>query len=76
MAERIEQPYDCLEALDGDDDGQLSVSDAIALLRWNFSRGPPLPSPFRGCGSTPGDGPFNCNDSSPDCTELGLLDIR
>ena len=43
-------PAPCSDALDSDDDGELSVTDAIFSLRFLFADGPAPPAPFEACG--------------------------
>lgn len=44
----------CPDAADADDNGVVSVTDAIYLLRYLFMSGPPPPPPFGKCGADPG----------------------
>ena len=43
---------DCLDAADADDNGQIQLVDAIAILNF-INNGTPLPAPFGACGSDP-----------------------
>ena len=64
----------CIDAADSDDDGALSVSDALVILRFAFLDGAPLPEPYPQCGSDPTEDTLTCEDSSA-CSErrgLGL----
>ncbi len=55
--------YDCDDALDADDDGRVTVTDALPLLAWIFQRGPRLPDPFLECGLSS----VRCGEPSPVC---------
>jgi hypothetical protein len=57
---------DCKDAMDLDDDGEVDVSDAIALLGYLFLRGVPPAPPFPACGqdSAEDDG-MRCR--APEC---------
>ena len=50
-----------MDAADANDDGQVNIADAIALLGHLFGGVPSLPAPFPGCGTDPtGDGQPPC----------------
>lgn len=47
------ETVDCLETLDVNNDGQLDISDAVALLIFLFDAGPPPAEPSPNCGEDP-----------------------
>jgi hypothetical protein len=49
-ARRASGPLRCQDACDGDDDGALTVTDAVVFLRNRFNAGAPLPPPSPACG--------------------------
>ncbi|MBI4585104.1 MAG: lamin tail domain-containing protein [Planctomycetes bacterium] len=54
-------PITCREAAEVFDDGQLDLSDVIALLQYLFLRGSPLPpAPFPACGPDPDPPGLGC----------------
>jgi hypothetical protein len=60
-------PVDCREAADADDDGQVSVTDAIYLLRYLFQEGAAPPPPLESCAGDPSPdpgGPLGCEASA------------
>jgi len=63
----LAEPFDCPDAYDADDDGEIRMTDGIFLLMWKFQRGDALPDPFLACGvdTTPDD--LDCSESSPSC---------
>ena len=52
----------CEDACDGDDDGALSLVDAIGLLAYLYTGGFPPPLPFQVCGSDPTPDAVTCDD--------------
>lgn len=56
---------DCHDSYDTNDSSTIDLADAIYLLDWLFvTNSPPPPSPFPNFGQDPGDGPFNCAQST------------
>ena len=43
----------CRDAADADDNGRVQMADAVYLLNFIFTKGPPPPAPFPGCGTDP-----------------------
>jgi parallel beta-helix repeat protein len=59
-------PSDCLDALDADDDGSLSLDDVLRVLNYVFQRGPVPAAPFPGKGADPTKDSLGCTrDPSP-----------
>ena len=56
----------CLKTADADDDGLLSVTDAVRILGFLFRGDDPLPGPFRECGIDPSEDELSC-ESYPAC---------
>ena len=55
----------CPDAADTTDDGQIDISDAIALFSYQFSGGAPPAAPFPDCGEDPtADGLGDCQATS------------
>jgi len=48
-----ERPHDCKNAMDADDDGDVSITDAIRVLVHLFQGADPLPAPYPSCGLDP-----------------------
>ncbi len=55
------QQTDCLDALDGNDDGGIDISDAVFLLGYLFSGGPSPAAPFPNPGQDPTLDSLDCN---------------
>jgi len=53
---------DCVDAQDANDDGTLSILDAITIIRYLFQQGPALPLPFRDCGVDPTPDSLKCEE--------------
>ncbi len=51
---------DCRKAADADDNGSVSVTDAIRILLHLFGGGGPLPAPFSSCGVDPSPDELPC----------------
>ena len=47
--------FDCDDAFDADDDGEIDMEDALAVVDRLFRRGPALPAPGLVCGEDPTD---------------------
>jgi hypothetical protein len=47
----VEGVANCLEAFDANDNGFISLNDALYAHNYLFFGGPPPPSPFPGCGA-------------------------
>mgnify|MGYP004447076657 CR=1 FL=1 len=54
----------CLDAADANDDGQLDISDPIAILRFSFLGDNTIAAPFD-CGADPTPDYLGCADSPP-----------
>jgi len=55
------QPSSCLDALDANDNGGISVTDGVLILCELFCVGtPPFPGPYPGCGFDPTDDGLDC----------------
>jgi hypothetical protein len=67
----------CMDAADADDDGRLSIADALHVLRAVFAGGPPPPAPFPHCGPDPTPDSLDCV-AYPDCsvTEVILREAK
>ena len=48
-----DRPHDCRNAMDADDDGDVSITDAIRVLVHLFQGADPLPAPYPDCGLDP-----------------------
>jgi hypothetical protein len=48
-----DRPHDCKNAMDADDDGDVSITDAIRVLVHLFQGAEPLPEPYPSCGLDP-----------------------
>ena len=55
----------CLDSIDVDDDGELSVSDPVNLLLYLFQGDRPPPAPFPRCGEDPSDDAIGCIEFPP-----------
>ena len=60
----LPEKFDCDDALDANDDGNVTTQDGIRVLQYVFERGPNLPPPFRTCGDDPTDDDLECNASN------------
>ena len=56
----LQPKIDCQKAHDANDDGQVTVADALPILAYVFQRGPALPDPFRTCGTDPTNDALTC----------------
>jgi hypothetical protein len=56
----LQEKFDCDKILDANDDGKVTVTDAIPVLQYVFEKGAPLPAPFRACGPDPTADALNC----------------
>ncbi len=54
----------CEDLFDANDDGRLTVTDAVPLLSFLFQRGPNLPPPFLVCGVDPTADVLSCAEAS------------
>jgi hypothetical protein len=59
----VRAPRDCADAQDADDDGRLTVLDAITLITYLFRHGPELAAPYVACGTDPTPDPLPCMDA-------------
>ncbi len=50
----------CLDALDTDDSGTISITDSITMLDFLFRGGPPPPAPLMACGPDPTPDALDC----------------
>jgi hypothetical protein len=57
-------PTDCDDALDSNDDGKLSILDALFSLAYVFQHGPGFPAPFTECGPDPTPDALACLESA------------
>ena len=60
----LQEKFDCDDALDANDDGNTTVSDAITVLTYVFQRGPEPPDPFPACGTDPTADTLTCNQAT------------
>ena len=60
----LQEKFDCDDALDANDDGNTTVSDAITVLSYVFQRGPEPPDPFPACGTDPTADNLTCNQGT------------
>jgi hypothetical protein len=63
----------CEDAADVDDDGHLTLTDAIALLNYLFRSGPAPPAPFPDCGTDPTADALECETYSLRCEGTGAF---
>jgi hypothetical protein len=56
--------FACEKILDANDDGTVTVTDAIPVLKWVFEKGAALPAPFRTCGKDPTADALPCTVSN------------
>jgi hypothetical protein len=55
----------CLDALDVDDDGELTISDPVNVLLFLFQGDAPPAAPFPDCGEDPSDDALDCVEFTP-----------
>ena len=65
---------ECLKAADANDDGRLSVTDAIGIVALLFRDTGPLPEPSA-CGLDPTVDEVSCDDSTCQYSSVGLRDV-
>ncbi|MBI4602056.1 MAG: hypothetical protein HY721_08850, partial [Planctomycetes bacterium] len=58
-------PGSCADAMDADDDGQVTIGDAVGLLAYLFLRGLPPAPPFAACGTDPTEDAAACERHGP-----------
>jgi hypothetical protein len=63
----LQERYNCDDALDANDDGELSIADALPVLSWLFSRGQRLPEPFLQCDTDDTQDDLGCAENDPVC---------
>jgi hypothetical protein len=56
--------FACDKILDANDDGTVTVTDAIPVLKWVFEKGAALPAPFRACATDPTADALTCTASN------------
>jgi hypothetical protein len=56
--------FTCEKILDANDDGTVTVTDAIPVLKWVFEKGAALPAPFRACAVDPTKDALPCTQSN------------
>ena len=54
------EPLVCKDAADTNDDGKLTISDAVYLLRYFFLSGEAPPAPYPGCGEDRTEDSLDC----------------
>jgi hypothetical protein len=57
----------CLDAADTDDDGRVTISDAIFLLYFLWLEPGPVPPPYPECGPDPTPDDLGCAEQPPAC---------
>ncbi len=65
----------CMKAADANDDGEVNLSDAAALLGYFFSGGTPPVAPFPKWGMDPTDDALDCQEFAP-CKEYSIENLE